>query len=387
MNQRRSNNYIPDSQRLFIVFSLLFVIAVALILAVNSRFDEASPSNSVSVPSEASKAEESVFSKEENSTGDLSAVPDIEESSETSAGDESTASPAQSGVSEPAVSEGEISDVGTVSEEASEASMPNYEGDLPYDPSKLLELRNEDLQPNELDKYFEDSVFIGNSLVVHFENFYYVMRAKDKNFLGKPEFVCASAFSARIDLLDKEKYGKYYPRVDGQLVHTWEAVAQLKPKTVYYNLMGLNELGLHQYSKTPELTFENNRKVLEKIMQACPGVKIVILSNTYMVESFNGEDKGLNNYNISKFNNLALQWCNENGHDFIDISTPFLDGNVMNDEYCSDANPKGCGCHIKLMYYPSWAAMLRNYAYQKLNGTWKNPESMKILAAGKKVYN
>ena len=128
---------------------------------------------------------------------------------------------------------------------------------------------------------------------------------------------------------------------------------------------------------------------IENIMAACPGVKIVVLSNTYMIESFNGEKEGLNNYNISKFNRLALEWCNANGHDFIDISTPFLDGNVMNEEYCVDPEPrpKGCGCHIKMMYYPSWAAMLRNYAYQKLNGTWKNPDSIEILAAGKKTYN
>ena len=261
--------------------------------------------------------------------------------------------------------------------------------DLPYDPAKLLDLRKEDILPTELDSYFENSVFIGNSLVVHFQNFYYVMRAADKNFLGNPKFFCASAFSARLDLGDKDRYAKYYPRYDGELLHTWEAVAKMKPETVYYNLMGLNELGLHQYSKTAELTFENNRKVLENIMAACPGVKIVVLSNTYMIESFNGEKEGLNNYNISKFNRLALEWCNANGHDFIDISTPFLDGNVMNEEYCVDPEPrpKGCGCHIKMMYYPSWAAMLRNYAYQKLNGTWKNPDSIEILAAGKKTYN
>ncbi len=364
MNQRRSNNYIPSSQKLFVVFSLLFVIAVALILAVNSRFENAPPPDTKS-------AEES--SETEN--------PSQAVTSTTSYGEESTVESKEEPSSEEESSEEEIS-------EPSESSkVPDVISSLPYDPSKYLELRNEDIQPTDLDKYFENSVFIGNSLVVHFQNFYYVMRAKDKDFLSNPEFVCASAFSARIDLLDKEKYAKYYPRYKGELVHSWEAVAQIKPQTVYYNLMGLNELGLHQYSKTPEITFENNRMVLEKIMQACPGVKIVVLSNTYMVESFNGEDKGLNNYNISKFNNLALDWCNENGHDFIDISTPFLDGNVMNEEYCVDAHPKGCGCHIKMDYYPSWAAMLRNYAYQKLNGTWKNPESMKILAAGKKVYD
>ena len=370
MPQYRKKDYIPNTQKIFVLFSALFVIAVAVILAVNSRFEDNAPPVSsasglpsyTSVPSvDTSRAADKSTSSEENG------------SSDAASGGEVSGMP-------------DVSDDEPVSEEISDAPVVT---DLPYDPAKLLDLRKEDILPTELDSYFENSVFIGNSLVVHFQNFYYLMRATDKNFLGGAKFFCASAFSARLDLGDKDRYAKYYPRYDGELLHTWEAVAKMKPETVYYNLMGLNELGLHQYSKTAELTFENNRKVLENIMAACPGVKIVVLSNTYMIESFNGEKEGLNNYNISKFNRLALEWCNANGHDFIDISTPFLDGNVMNEEYCVDPEPrpKGCGCHIKMMYYPSWAAMLRNYAYQKLNGTWKNPDSIEILAAGKKTYN
>ena len=374
MSQYRKKDYIPDTQKIFVLFSALFVIAVAVILAVNSRFENNAPP--VSAVSRASSGSDTG-----TTSVDTSRTAEESDSSDAASGGEASRTSEESGVSE-AAEVSDVSDDEPVSEEASEVSVVT---DLPYDPTKLLELRKEDLLPTELDSYFENSVFIGNSLVVHFQNFYYLMRATDKGFLGGAKFFCASAFSARLDLGDKDQYAKYYPRYDGELLHTWEAVAKMKPETVYYNLMGLNELGLHQYSKTPELTFESNRKVLENIMAACPGVRIVVLSNTYMIESFNGETKGLNNYNISKLNNLMLEWCNANGHDFIDISTPFLDGNVMNEEYCVD--PTGCGCHIKMMYYPSWAAMLRNYAYQKLNGTWKNPDGMKILAAGKKTYD
>lgn len=342
------------------MFSVLFVIAVAVILISNNRFEKTPPP--VSASSTPSHTE----------TSSSASVPDISTPEETS-----TASSVEPDTSE------DVSDISAEPDTSFDVSDITLYVDLPYDPAKYLELRKENITPSELDSYFKDSVFIGNSLVVHFYNFYGVMRATDKGFLGGAKFFCSSAFSARLDLGDNMKYS---PRYDGELMHTWDAVRKMNAKTVYYNLMGLNELGLHAYSKTPELTFENNRKVLEKIIAACPDVKIVVLSNTYMVESFNGEDRGLNNYNISKFNNLALEWCNQNGYDFIDISTPFLDGNVMNEEYCRDAVPGGCGCHIKDMYYPSWAAMLRNYAYQKVNGTWKNPEGMAILAAGAKVY-
>lgn len=362
MNQYRRNNNAPSTQRIFVMFSVLFVIAVAVILISNSRFEAVPPVNSdVSTPESSYTAS------------------DITQNSEPEVSEVSTEVSDITTVTQPDVSD--IPDISTCSD-ASNAWTPSVDPDLPYDPASYLELRKEDILPTELDGYFKDSVFIGNSLVVHFYNFYGVMRATDKNFLGGAKFFCSSAFSARLELGDNMKYS---PTYRGEAMHTWDAVKAIGAKTVYYNLMGLNELGLYQYSKTPELTFENNRKVLEKIMEVNPGVKIVVLSNTYMVEAFNGEDKGLNNYNISKLNNLALDWCTANGYDFIDISTPFLDGNVMNLEYCRDPIPgKGCGCHIKDMYYPSWAAMLRNYAYQKLNGSWKNPESMEILAAGKK---
>ena len=167
------------------------------------------------------------------------------------AADESTSS--EENGSSDAASGGEVSGIPDVSDDepvSEEISDAPVVTDLPYDPAKLLDLRKEDILPTELDSYFENSVFIGNSLVVHFQNFYYLMRATDKNFLGGAKFFCASAFSARLDLGDKDRYAKYYPRYDGELLHTWEAVAKMKPETVYYNLMGLNELGLHQYSKT-----------------------------------------------------------------------------------------------------------------------------------------
>ena len=155
----------------------------------------------------------------------------------------------------------------------------------------------------------------------------------------------------------------------------------MKAKTVYIDLMGLTEIWKYPYSKSPEKTFESHAAMIERIRSENPGVRIVLLSSSYMVKSFNSKARALNNYLLSRFNAIALDWCNKNGCDFIDVSTPFLDGNAIRDEYCRDPGEKGQGCHIKNEYYSAWIGVLRNYAYQKRNSTWRNPTEMRIIPA------
>ncbi len=155
----------------------------------------------------------------------------------------------------------------------------------------------------------------------------------------------------------------------------------MKAKTVYIDLMGLTEIWKYSYSKSPEKTFESHAAMIERIRSENPGVRIVLLSSSYMVKSFNSKARALNNYLLSRFNAIALDWCNKNGCDFIDVSTPFLDGNAIRDEYCRDPGEKGQGCHIKNEYYSAWIGVLRNYAYQKRKSTWRNPTEMRIIPA------
>jgi len=241
-----------------------------------------------------------------------------------------------------------------------------------------MKLTPEDMTPSELDSYFKDSMFIGNSLAVDFSIYCTAQKQKDKNFLGGARFFSTYGFSAYVDLHGESKY---FPRYKGEALHSWEAVEKSGVKTVYFCLMGLTELWKYPSSKSPEKTFESNRQVLEKIKERCPDVKIVVLSASYMVESFNSSKRALNNNLASRFNALALEWCNQNGYDFIDISTPFLEGDDMPDKYCRDPEAKGQGIHIKNEYYSAWVGVLRNYAYLKQRGAWKNPDEMRILKA------
>ncbi|MEG1742919.1 MAG: hypothetical protein RR246_02000, partial [Clostridia bacterium] len=203
---------------------------------------------------------------------------------------------------------------------------------LPY--SDITKIKYKDIKKDALDDYFADSVFIGNSIMVHFKNYYSNKKAEVSGFLGRASFFCLSNYSAEKDFGEITNES-WHPSYAGEKMHSWDAIKAMKAKTVYLNLMALNELALHSGATCVKDTMNNTIKLVEKIKAVSPDVNIVILSNTYMVYNYNGFGI-LNNFNISEFNNAALKYCNENNMDFVDISTFLMEGNVLKNDYCSD---------------------------------------------------
>ena len=74
-------------------------------------------------------------------------------------------------------------------------------------------------------------------------------------------------------------------------MHVWDAVQKMGAKTAYVSLMALNELGLHPNATCAEDTFDNMVRMLDKIKEVNPGINIVVLSNTYMVNTFNYKNR------------------------------------------------------------------------------------------------
>lgn len=360
-------------QKAFVLFTLLFAAAVltALALSGGHAYPDAGESSLHDV-----LPQSGIVSRE--NTGTLSeTVESAELLSEVVSGEPPEESAETSEESAEASFEESRDEVPEESSE--EPSLPpTPAGEPPYDPLRLTELTPDDLGASGLDSLFDDSVFIGNSLTVQFYNFVCARRLKNPGFLGSAKFFCTYGYSAYNDLNGGDDK---LPKYKGEALHTWQAVRELQAKTVYIDLMGMTEIWRYSYSKSPEKTFESHEKMIERIRSENPGVRIVLLSSSYMVRSFNSKARALNNYLLSRFNAIALDWCNKNGCDFIDVSTPFLDGNAIRDEYCRDPGENGQGVHIKNEYYSAWVGVLRNYAYQKRRGTWRNPTEMRIIPA------
>ena len=294
-----------------------------------------------------------------------------EPSKEEPSKEESSQSPAEE-------SSAEASKEETSAPSGEYALIPDVEG-IPY--TTYEGITEKSIKASEYDAYFQDSMFIGLSIFVHFTNYKKDMTKKYPDFLGNAIIFARSNFSAynnfRYKPTDEDSV---HPLYKGEKMTCEDAVKASGVKTVYLSIMALNELGIYS-SNCVERTYETTVRLINAIKEKSPAVNIVILSNTYMVYDFNNY-KNLNNANISALNNKVLEYCNANGMDFVDVSTMLMDGNVLADKYCRDAH-SGSGCHLNNDGFAIWTAVFRNYAFLKQKGLYKNPASMPTYTKNK----
>ncbi|NLN55562.1 MAG: hypothetical protein GX148_04580 [Clostridiales bacterium] len=328
------------------VFAIILSIIV-IVLAIVSC---------IKLPME-NTSEDPLSKPDDTSTSDNLSEPDTV--SDTSAEDSSTAD-----TSIPDESSEE-----TVSEESSQVVI-----ELPYPVLDGVTYAN--LAASEYDKFFENSMFVGNSVMVHFYNFYSSKKSKISGFLGGSKFFAVGNYSALEDAKPVSE-NSWHPKYQNEKMKCADAVSQSGVKRVFLSLMALNEIAIHDQETCVDDNLQTTINLINSIKQKNPDAEVVILSNTYMVYNFNSYPK-LNNGNISALNNKMLEYCNQNGIDFIDLSTFLMDGNVLADKYCKDAAREGDnkGCHLTNEAYALWTATLRNYACLKLNNAWTNPASM-----------
>ena len=365
----------------FKVFSLVLAILV-LLLTIVSCVDlpvEEQPSDN-SKPADESETviptsrEDSSVSPEisepqAESSEEISVIvePSTEEPSETSneSHDESIIEPVSEESSE------EISEESS-EEQSEEVSEVPVDPNLPYKDVRAYSVKT--IGSSEFDSYFNDSIFIGHSVMMHFKNYIEYMRSADDDFLGNAQFFASGSFAACHDAkpVGDDSLHPYYKNVKMTCA---DAVAASGCKTVYILGMALNELALNGIDGTVNYTV----KLFDSIKQKSPDVKIVFLSNTYETAYFDAKYKTLTNENIRKLNNKMIEYCNANGIDYIDIASCTVTNGALADEYCIDNEDGGCGCHISRAAYCNWMCVLRNYAYMKKTNTFKNPTEMPIL--------
>ena len=230
------------------------------------------------------------------------------------------------------------------------------------------------------DAFFNDSVFVGNSIMLGYRNYANKQRAGNiPDFLGTAKFFCAGSFGVyhnnRTPASNKDAVN---PDYRGEKYSVEDAVGAMGVKTVYINFMGLNDLALYYDAKNcSRKCADDVIKLIKTINERYPNVEVVILSATYLTKSTNNM-ASLNNKNLSLLNNYLLEYCNANGLDFVDIASQLTENGCLANKYASDGY-----CHIGESGYKIWTAILRDYAVKKTNGTYQNPEKMPLLGINK----
>ena len=340
------------------------LIALAMIIATvaacttipmdNPNSSEDAPDSSLEASVDESS--ESVASESEDSS---------EEESE-----ESVFEPSEDSSVEESASEDESSEEESSEDVSEESSRPVFTGD----PEPVTPVPGY-ISTDSVDSYFNDSVFVGNSIMYGYDRRVQSWRNSYPDILGTAKFFCAGSFGFynNSNPIDDEST---HPSYQGVKYKIEDMPAVMGVKTVYLNLMGLNDLGMYSpESECARLTADCVIETIEKLQANSPDVEVVVLSGTYMFNHSKGKFSKLRNVNLSKLNQYILDYCNEKGLDYVDIANPLLaTDDYLADEYCSDDY-----CHINEKGYIIWTELLRDYARAKQDGTWKNPKEMRII--------
>ncbi|MBQ3081594.1 MAG: hypothetical protein IJC49_03995 [Clostridia bacterium] len=279
----------------------------------------------------------------------------------------SSAPPVESSVAPPPVSS-VAPPPGSVipSEESSEES--SY---VPKDPSDPLTPIPESLSADPIDSHFNNSLFLGYSIMMHFGRYVGQWRTEiDSTIMGNSINVGAVGISFWSNSQQSPSMSSNsLPRYRGVAYNFEDLPSATGCTTMYIGLTCYSEMKVYS---DPQSASEEVIEGVNKIKAKNPNVNIVLLSGTYNTGTFeqlgSRYSKRLSNENIRKFNNFILDYCNQNGVDFVDVSTPLTNGyGRMPIEYSSDND-----YHIAKDAFLIWIDVLRDYARKKEAGTWKN---------------
>jgi hypothetical protein len=201
--------------------------------------------------------------------------------------------------------------------------------------------------------FFDNAVFVGDSVTLKLKLFVINQRKTDANFLGEANFLVAGSLGWA-NLLWEISEKSVHPAYNGQKMLVEDAIAEMGAKKAMF-MLGENDIGLYGVEKT----IENAKKLLDKVKQKSPDIKIYIQSVTPMVKE--RQLKDLNNPNIEKFNVQLRQFCEINGYAYWDVAAIFKDADgALSREDCSD--PDGLGIHFTDAACKKWVKGLEKCA-------------------------
>ena len=191
--------------------------------------------------------------------------------------------------------------------------------------------------------FFDDAVFLGDSLTVALENYC----SGDYSALGNAKFFCAGGLGYT-NIMVSGRTATY-----NGAEYAPETCGQVTGANKIFICLGMNDL-----ASGVDATLNYAYDFMDRLVGASPNAHIYMQAVTPMLA---GYDNGLlNNTTIKSFNLTIKEYCELNGFTFIDINTPLLDSTgCLAYENCGD--PDGQGLHLSFSAYPIWINTLKCY--------------------------
>lgn len=201
--------------------------------------------------------------------------------------------------------------------------------------------------------WFDDAVFVGDSISLKLTGYVTKMRQSQSDFLGKAQFLTAGSLgsgNALWEVSDKS----VHPLYQGTKMRLEDSIQLCGAKKLYI-LLGMNDVGMYGVDGS----VANMETLLKLILEKTPDLQIFVQSATPIHKG--NEKKVLNNANLVLYNQGLREMCARNGWHYVDVASVLTDDQgYLPDSYCSDAS--GMGMHFTDAACQVWVDYLRQDA-------------------------
>lgn len=188
----------------------------------------------------------------------------------------------------------------------------------------------EDLsQTDAYDSYFDDALFIGDSLFQQLHRLVLLDREAGGGMLGTSRFLYAASYTLYAASLYKPR-GDVQLRLRGQPISVVNAASALEAGKLVF-LLGHNDHAGNQLKKD----LARFEQVVDRVREARPGITFIAVTITPVHR--NGQDKTFNQKNLDRYNAGMADICQRKGVALIDMASPLKNSEgFLNAAYCND---------------------------------------------------
>ena len=198
--------------------------------------------------------------------------------------------------------------------------------------------------------FFNDVVFVGDSVTQGLKNYTTARRNKGEECLGTAQFLCCGSMSYT-NALNPVSQSSLHPVYRGKKVSVEDGIAQCGAGKAFIML------GMNDFSAYNEKTWRQSvQTLIDRILDKNPRVQLYIESVTPIV---NGMEHGnFSNANIDQFNAYLKDFCAQRGLTYVDISRNVMqdDSGHLKKSYCGD--PGAMGIHMSNAGSDAWVQYL-----------------------------
>ncbi len=203
-----------------------------------------------------------------------------------------------------------------------------------------------------VDDYFNDAVFVGDSITQTFRNYCSGLRKERPDTLGTARFLAGVSLNARIASCDSRNAGGVALKYRGRTVSVSEGLLLMEAKRVFI-LLGVNDLA----GKYPDETIGYYETLIDILEEKCGDLEIVVQGVLPVSQAF-CKKRGLSIADWNAFNQRLEAMCSERGVLFLDFSAELMD----EEGYLSDTLSSDGMFHLNEAANAIWLRALRRFA-------------------------